>query len=106
FECTGLSPFDPQQILARFQTKDVSRPSTADIESVYNSHAKKLSHTIHTIVVQKTLLQHENQHLRDAFMNEKKHRQRGRALLLEAPAEYDGGAQWWSPKKVQDARAR
>ena len=57
------------------------------------------------MAVQKTLLQHENKQLKEALINEKKRRQRGKPLLLEAPQEYNGGAVFWSPSKVKDARA-
>ncbi|KAF7572881.1 hypothetical protein PtrM4_077860 [Pyrenophora tritici-repentis] len=30
FQCTGLSPFDPQQILARYASADATRPSSSD----------------------------------------------------------------------------
>ncbi|KAF1355817.1 hypothetical protein EJ07DRAFT_34119, partial [Lizonia empirigonia] len=78
FRCTGLSPFDPRQILDRFQPDHGSRPSTSDI--------------------QKTLLQHENERLREALINEKKRRQRGKPLLLEAPNDH-AGIRVWSPSK-------
>ncbi|KAF2277233.1 uncharacterized protein EI97DRAFT_489914, partial [Westerdykella ornata] len=66
----------------------------------------KLSRTIHTISVKNTLLQHEVNQLREALVNEQKYRQRGKALLLEAPPEYNGGAVFWSPQKVSDAWLR
>ena len=50
------------------------------------------------------LLENENNRLREALINEKKKRQRGKALLLKAPPQYDGGAIFWSPNKVQEAR--
>jgi len=56
--------------------------------------------------VRNTLLKHENNRLRGALINEKRKRKRGKALLLEAPADYVGGAQFWSPQKVQEARDR
>ena len=58
------------------------------------------------MAVRNTLLTHENNRLREALVNEKKKRKRGKALLLEAPAQYDGGAVFWSPQKVQEARDR
>jgi hypothetical protein len=58
------------------------------------------------IAVKNQLLQHKNKQLREALVNEKKRRQRGKPLLLQAPEEYNGGAIFWSPSKVQDARDR
>ncbi|KAF2279446.1 uncharacterized protein EI97DRAFT_362832, partial [Westerdykella ornata] len=66
----------------------------------------QLSHTIHAISAQKQILQHENERLQEALLNEKKRRQRGKALLLKAPEDWHGGAVFWSPTKVQDARER
>jgi hypothetical protein len=58
------------------------------------------------ISVQNTFLEHENERLKEALLNEKKRRQRSKPLLLQAPPEYHGGAVFWSPKKVQEARDR
>ncbi|KAI0568614.1 hypothetical protein Alg130_12028, partial [Pyrenophora tritici-repentis] len=58
------------------------------------------------MAVQTSLLQHENERLREALINEKKRRQRGKQLLLEAPEQWAGGAVFWSPQKVQQARDR
>lgn len=127
FECTGLVPFNPSQILTRFNRKELSQPSTSSsttsvlsasdwrklerllrkvVEDVYDRQAAKLSQTIHTIAAQNTLYRHENKRLEEAFMNKKKRRQRGKPLLLEALPETTSGAMWWSPKKVQDARLK
>ncbi|KAF1363673.1 hypothetical protein EJ07DRAFT_173574 [Lizonia empirigonia] len=73
---------------------------------MYNKEAQKLSQTIHTIAVQKTLLQHENKRLRGALINEKKRCQRGKPLLLEAPDDHQVGIHVWSPSKVRQARNR
>ena len=37
-------------------------------------------------------------------MNERLRRKRGKALPLEQPNEYYGGAIFWSPRKVREAR--
>ena len=127
FKTTGISPPDPQAILKRFNVEDEEKPSSSEsttsvlsasdwrkierllrqtVEDIYDSRASKLSHTIHAISVQKTLLQHKVGQLEEALINEKKRRQRGKPLLLEAPEEYHGGAVFWSPSKVQAARDR
>jgi hypothetical protein len=56
--------------------------------------------------VSNVLLKDENNRLKEALINEKKKRQRGKPLLLEPAPEYNGGAQFWSPQKVQEARER
>tara|TARA_R110002003_G_scaffold410_1_gene19556 strand:+ start:3648 stop:5516 length:1869 start_codon:yes stop_codon:yes gene_type:complete len=129
FAATGISPLNPDVILSRFATasKDASRPSSSGsstsvlsasdwrkierllrqaVDNIYDVNAKKLSRTIHTISAKNSVLQHEINNLREALANEKKRRKRSKALLLEAPAEYDGGAVCWSPAKVEQARQR
>jgi hypothetical protein len=127
FEKCGLSPFNPQRVLARFSEKEGNRASSCDsstsvlsasdwrkIErllrevatSIYDKSTQQLSQTIHSISVRNVLLKDENTRLKEALINERKKRQRGKPLLLEVPAEYNGGAQFWSPNKVQEARER
>lgn len=71
------------------------------MKDVADEHAKKLARTVHAFAVQTATLRHENERLRAAFINEKKRRQRGKPLLLERPAEDNGGAYFYSPSKVQ-----
>jgi hypothetical protein len=129
FAATGLHPFKPDVILCRFSTATPSnsRPSSSNsttsvlsasnwrkierllreaVDDVYDTKSKKLSQMIHTISVKNTLLQHENNQLKEALANEKKRRQRGKALLLLPPENSNGGAQFWSPTKVEQARQR
>jgi hypothetical protein len=127
FQVTGISPLDSEQVLKRFKTEEIERPSSSDttisvlsasdwrkierllrqaVKDIDDLRSKQLSQTIHTMAVQKTLLQHENEQLKEALVNEKKRRQQGKPLLLEAPEEYNGGAIFWSPSKVKDARDR
>ena len=128
FETTGISPLNPNAILKRFKPPpEKLRPSSSSssssvlsasdwrkieqllrqaVDDLQDSNTKKLSRTIHTISVKNTLLEHENKQLKEALVNEQKRRQRGKALLLEAPPEYNGGAVFWSPQKVSDARLR
>lgn len=129
FEATGISLLDPGVILKRFTMvqADTSRPNSSDssrsvlsasdwrkierlprqaVDDIYDQNSKKLSQTIHTISAKNQLLQHENNSLREALSDEKRRRQCGKALLLEPPANYDGGAVFWSPNKVAEARDR
>jgi hypothetical protein len=68
--------------------------------------AKKLSQTVHHISIQKQLLEHENQGLREALVIQKKRSKRGRPLPLDRPDEYHSRAVFWSPYSVQQARDR
>ena len=76
------------------------------MDDIYDQNSKKLSRTIHTISAKNQILQHENDSLKEALANEKRRRQRGKALLLQPPKDYDGGAIFWSPNKVAEARQR
>ena len=128
FKTTGLSPFNPEAILSKF-TRPASqnglRPSSSTssgsvisisdwrklnamvkeiVSDVFVSQSKKLTQAIYSAAVQSTLLQNENNRLREALINERRRRQRGKPLLFEKPAGYSGGAQFWSPNKVKGAR--
>ncbi|KAF2844385.1 hypothetical protein T440DRAFT_410307, partial [Plenodomus tracheiphilus IPT5] len=63
----------------------------------------KLNQAIHRLSIRSVPAEQENMKLKEALINEKKRRKRGKALPLEAAEEYHGGAVW-SPRKVQDAR--
>ena len=124
FEATGLSPFNPEVVLRRFNTSsNTSSDSESSALSASNwrktegllrqvvkdrgdKRAQKLSQAFHQLSTQKTLLEHEVKGLREALVNERKRRKRGKALLLEEPEEYHGGAVFWSPRKVKEARDR
>ncbi|KAF1934852.1 hypothetical protein EJ02DRAFT_428974 [Clathrospora elynae] len=123
FEATGLLPFNPQRVLQRFTAEasgndsDSSRLSASDwmkIEQLMrrvvtdqgDRQVKKLSQVLHTNSVQNALLKHKVHQLQEALKHEKKRRQQGKALPLQEPEEYHGGAVFWSPRKVKEARNR
>jgi hypothetical protein len=56
--------------------------------------------------VQKTLLEQETLGLKEALINERLRRKRGKALPLETSEEHHGGAVFWSLSKVKEARER
>jgi hypothetical protein len=126
FEATGISPVNPQVILQRFTYRQVLS-SSSDTESSELSasnwrktesllrdvvtdrrdpRAQKLSRAYHSISVQKTLLEHEARGLREALIHERLRRKRGKVPPLEADEDYHGGAVFWSPRKVKEARDR
>jgi hypothetical protein len=122
FEATGLLPFSPEVILKRFNTTSSSSSDSKSsalsasnwrktegllhqvVKDRGDKRAQKLSQAFHQISTQKALLEHEVKGLRKALVNERKRRKRGKALLLEEPEEYYGGAVFWSPRKVKEAR--
>ena len=102
FEATGLSPFNSEVILKRFnltQATEASSDSDSSALSASNwrktetllrqvvkdrgdPRAQKLSRAFHSISVQKTLLEEEAQGLKEALINERLRRKRGKALNL------------------------
>jgi hypothetical protein len=125
FKNTGLSPYEPGVILQRFSKNQASRPSSSDsgtsalsasdwrqirkllneaVDKIYDSKAQKLSNTVMALTAQVMLLKSENQGLKNALIHEKKHRSKGRTLLFDLPTEQEGGAIFFSPTKIQQAR--
>ncbi|KAF2271246.1 uncharacterized protein EI97DRAFT_388335 [Westerdykella ornata] len=56
---------------------------------------------MHHLAVQVSLLKTENKHLREAFINEKKKKKHGKALIFPVPQQKTSGATFYSPKKIQ-----
>jgi hypothetical protein len=126
FEATGLSPLNPEVILKRFNQpaqsghssdSDSSALSASDWRKIRQlvDHAvadrdqkkiSKLNQTIHRLSIRSELAEQENIRLKEALVNEKKRRKRGKPLPLEAAEEYYGGTIFLSPRKVQKARDR
>jgi hypothetical protein len=124
FEATGLSPLNPEVILQRFNTstailsdsesselsasnwKETQRLFYEVVKDRRDPRARKLCKSFHSISVQKTLLQHEAKGLKEALIDERSRRKLSKVLPLEADEEYHGGAVFWSPRKVREARER
>jgi hypothetical protein len=60
----------------------------------------------YTLAVQNELLQEENSGLQDVLNDKKKRKDRGKRLDLQREDFYHGGATFWSPRKIRQARAR
>src|SRR5947209_18213606 len=127
FEATGISPFKSEVILKRFKSTQAIEGRLSDSESSALSasnwrkterllrqvvkdrgdpRAQKLSQAFHSISVQKTVLEHEAKSLKQALINERLRRKRDKALPLDQPEDYRGGAVFWSLRKVKEARER
>jgi hypothetical protein len=126
FKATSLSPFDPEVILKRFnQPGETGQSSDSDSSALSASDwrkirqlinqamddrdqrkVSKLNQTIHRLSIRAVLAENENVRLKEALINERKRRKRGKALPLEAGEDYRGGAIFWSPRKVKEARDR
>jgi hypothetical protein len=125
FEATGISPLQPSVILQRFakDTPEASDGSTSS-SSVYSGkdwlkietllrkvvrdetskELRKISRSLHHISVQNQLLHHENQGLKEALKTQKKHKNKSKALQFQPRKEYHGGAEFYSPSRVEKAR--
>ena len=68
--------------------------------------AQKLIRSLHHISAKVQLLHHENANLREALATKKKYKKKGKSLDLQQRQEYHGGAVFWSPRKVREARVR
>ena len=125
FKATGLHPFNPQIIITKFTKTNDDQPSSTSstrlviaaedwkhiekllqhmISDIYNKKVQQLSNIMHALLVENMLLKQQNDGLKQSLINEKKCRKRGKPLLLDIPAENDGGAIFYSPTKVQHTR--
>jgi hypothetical protein len=67
---------------------------------------KELSRSIHSLQMHNDLLNSKNKGLRQALALKRKHKKKSKPLDLQQRKEYHGGAVFWSPSKVREARVR
>ena len=127
FKNTGLYSFNPEVVIKRFRVKEKKRLLNnksiglvlkADdqrrinilIKKITNrkaaKKAQKLLIRIYDLIIQNVLFRTQNKGLRSQLINERKRRKRGKPLLVDFPADEHGGAIFYSPKKIQQARDR
>lgn len=126
FDATGIHPLNPDVILSRFVKTPEDSDSGSTSSSVFSNEdwlkmetllrrvardessrdAKKMRRSIHHISVQASLLQHEITGLKKTLKTQKKHKKKNKALDLQQRQEYHGGAVFWSPSKISEARFR
>lgn len=127
FESTGLNTFNPQRVISKFAKKDEDRPSSgsstntvigaedwkriekllqAVVSNINDKKAQQLSNSMHALSTENMLLKMQNDGLKKRLINEKKRRKRGKPLMLDFPTQNEGGAIFYSPNKVQQARDR
>jgi hypothetical protein len=114
---------DPVPILKRLTPKDpkdseeasphshsdwlhMERLMRAVAKDAQSDETKQLSLTLHQLQTRAELLNYENSGLREALKDKKHHKKRGQQLGLVADEEYNGGAAFWSPRALAEARAR
>jgi hypothetical protein len=67
--------------------------------------AKEVSILLHHLTAQNELLNDKNNGLRKALSTKKKHNKKSKVLDLQQRNEYHGGAVFWSPRKLREARS-
>ncbi|PVH98914.1 hypothetical protein DM02DRAFT_25493 [Periconia macrospinosa] len=126
FRNTGISPLNPNIIIDRFRNKQRSRSASRESSVSHYSGddwpkihtlirksdardvdaARKLERSVHHLTVQNELYKHEINGLVEAVERTKNHIKSAKTLPLETHEEYAGGAVFWSPKKVKEAKQR
>jgi hypothetical protein len=123
FNATGIWPMEPEVILKRFTTPTLEDHEESTVQgqgywqhterlirsAVHNNtsqESKELSLTFHQLQVKCDLLDVENKGLRHALTTKRRHKRKHKALDLQQRQEYHGGATFWSPRKIREARAR
>jgi hypothetical protein len=119
FEATGVWPMEREVIMKRFPARHSNKPSNEPASEWRraerllrtavdkpSSEAKEVSILLHHMAVQNELLNDENKGLRNALNTKKKQNKNGKALDLQQHEEYHGGAVFWSPRAIHEARAR
>ena len=130
---TGLLPFDPEVILSQITDKEednsdtggdsaeslaLQQPTARDLRRLVDKvvdtsaadrgrNSRKLKSTLESLQSEVDLLRYENQGLRETIIQEKKRRQRGKALKdLLFDRTDPNAAQVFSPAKVAQARVK
>ncbi|KAF7571262.1 TolA, Membrane protein involved in colicin uptake [Pyrenophora tritici-repentis] len=126
FQATGVWPMDAEVILKRFyntnsEQDEASRlgqhgdgDSWRELRKVFDAavdnkarlEARRLEASLHSLQVQNELLHYENDGLLQAAKGQKKHKTKSKTMDLQRRKEYHGGAVFWSPRKLREARAR
>jgi hypothetical protein len=128
WEKTGLHPFQPEVVLDKFLPKEAAaeeRPSSSEssksvltaadwrrierklkevVANVFDTRVKELTETIKSLAATNILLESRIQGYQRALKNDQKKRQRQKPLFHQLATQNDGGAIFYSPNKVQQAR--
>jgi hypothetical protein len=67
---------------------------------------RRLEPSIHRAAAETELLRHENEGLRASLATKNKRRGHGKRLPLKRAEKPGGGATFWSPRKISEARAK
>ncbi|KAF1955928.1 hypothetical protein CC80DRAFT_563768 [Byssothecium circinans] len=94
---------DPEVILKRF-TQEESKEQDEDKagpSALKESDWRQMDRLIRSAIKDKGAKE-----LKEALTAKEKHKKRGKPLDLQQREEYHGGAVFWSPRKIREARAR
>ncbi|KAF1935914.1 hypothetical protein EJ02DRAFT_301542, partial [Clathrospora elynae] len=120
FEATGLSPMDPEVVLKKFRQPTPQSPEgpipldninqrsinclvDATVDPILHE-AKVIKATLTSLYASKQLLEQENEGLRQALNTKNNQGKRRQPLDLQQRKEYHGGAVFYSPRKIREAR--
>ncbi len=78
----------------------------AAVKDEADESTKELSASTHSLQTHNDLLNSENKGLRQALALKRKHKKNSKPLDLQQRKEYHGGAVFWSPSKLREARFR
>jgi hypothetical protein len=122
FEATGIYPPNADVILQKYNKEAYNSDESSSsclsgddwikLESIirrtvkdqHDKDVKKLRRSLHHISAQASLLAGEVRGLRAALNIRKRQEKKSYTLQLNKPHEYYGGAVFWSPRKVRQAR--
>ncbi len=125
FEHTGIAPLDRNVIMKRFvdYTPEPFSSRESSISALSGEDWRKLDRLVRTavseqgvlktrklrsslyyIAVQNELLRAKIEGLRSALTVKKRHKKKSKVLDLQQRQEYYGGAIFWSPRKLREAR--
>ncbi|KAF1359816.1 hypothetical protein EJ07DRAFT_178305 [Lizonia empirigonia] len=126
FQATGVWPMDAEVVLQRFRnhTSEQDRgleigqhgdgDSWCQLQKLFDAavadkakvKAKQLSAAVHSLQTNNNILLTEINGLHSALLTKKKQNTRIYTMDLHQDEQDTGGAVFWSPKKLRDARAR
>jgi hypothetical protein len=86
--------------------KRVERLLQQTVTDTSNEVVRRLEALIHRASIETKLLCYENEGLRASLATKNKRKKHGKRLLLASPERSGGGAIFWSPWKVDEARAK
>ena len=72
----------------------------------FKKEGAKLRRSVYHLSIQNLLLHHRVDGLEQVIPTQKKHKKKSKTLDLQQNKWAQGGAVFWSPRKVEEARAR